>query len=196
MFTRRKYLPIVFSLVFLTGVAAAQSHPSGGAGPGAGPNRSTQDPNIADAADIQANLDREFAKKILSESAAAPGFQALVEKNSQNEDLKLLVKKMTEDRAQLASQLQPIAKQIGAPPGEVSRKDKKLSAKLEKLTGAQFDAEFVNAFLKEDQQELKDCNEESGKTQNSPLGVVAKNVTTMLSQHIQLLDAIAKTHNP
>lgn len=192
----RKSISIAFTLVLLTGVAAAQSHPGGGGAPSAPTNRNTQDPNVSDAADNQTNNDREFAKKILSENAAAPAFQALVEKNSQNEDLKQLAKKMTEDRAQLASQLQPIAQQIGAPPAEIPRKDKKLLAKLEKLSGPQFDTEFVNAFLKENQQELKDCNEESGKTQNSPLAVVAKNVTTMLSQHNQLLDTIGKTHNP
>jgi putative membrane protein len=196
--TRRKSFSIALSLLLLTGVATAQSHPGGGGGasPSATPNRNTQDPNVSDAADNQTNNDREFARKILSANAAAPAFQALVEKNSQNEDLKQLAKKMTDDRAQLASQLQPIAQQIGAPPAEISRKDKKLSAKLEKLSGAQFDTEFVNAFLKENQQELKDCNEESSRTQNSPLGVVAKNGVTMLTQHNQLLDAIAKSHNP
>jgi len=196
--TRWKPISIAFTLLLLAGVATAQSHGGGGgaASPSATPNRNTQDPNVSDAADNQANLDREFSKKVLSESAAASGFQALVEKNSQNDDLKQLAKKMADDRAQIASQLQPIAKQIDTPPADVSRKDKKLMAKLEKLSGPQFDTEFVNAFLKENQQELKDCNEESGKTQNSPLGVVAKNVITMLSQHIQLLDAIAKGNKP
>ena len=192
----RKPLLIALTLVLLTGAATAQSHPGGGGGasPSATPNRNNTDPNVSDAADNQTNQDREFAKKILAESAAAPGFQALVEKNSQNDDLKQLAKKMTDDRSQIASQLQPIAKQIDAPPADVPRKDKKLIAKLEKLTGPQFDAEFVSAFLKENQQELKDCNEESAKTQNTSLGTVAKNVVIMLTQHNQLLEAIGKSH--
>ena len=196
MLIRLKSLATVLTLLLLAALASAQSHPGGGAGPGAAPSRNTQDPNVSDAADGQTNSDREFARKMLSENAAAPGFQALVEKNSQNEDLKQLAKKMTEDRARLGTQLQPIAQQINTPPADISRKNKKLTAKLEKLSGAQFDTEFVNAILKEDQQELKDCNEESSKTQNSPLGVVAKNAVTMLTQHIELLNSVAKTPKP
>jgi putative membrane protein len=182
--------------LYAIAVAAAQSQPMSNTGSLGGPAYGNQQSGGVDSAENRLNRERDFVKKALEGDSTAAKLGELAEKNSQSDDIKQLGRKMAEERKQLESQIEPMATQLGVTPAaDLSRKDKKLLAKLEGLAGPQFDAEFIGAVQKEFQQDLKDFNSEAEKTQNSGLRDVAKDGATVISQYLQLIQAIAKSHN-
>jgi len=185
---------LLFSTIAMV-AADAQSHPMTSTSLGGAPDYGTPQPRGVDSAEVQAIRDREFIKKTVAANATAATLQALAEKNSQNEQIKQLARKMAEDHLRLANQIQPIAQQLGfAPKADSEHKDKKLFSRLGGLSGTQFDDEFINSVMKEHHQVLKDFNQEAAKTQNVALRDAAKDGATIISQHLEMLETIIKNH--
>ena len=165
-------------------------------GGSASPNYGSQQPSGPDSAEIQMNRDRAFVKKALEGGSAEVRLGELAQHNSQSDDVKQFARKMVEDHKQLGGQIEPIATQLGvASPTDLSRKARKVIAKLEGLSGPKFDEEYISAMLKDHQQDLKDFNTEAEKTQNITLRDAAKEGATVIAQHLQLIQSIAQSHN-
>jgi len=63
--------------------------------------------------------------------------------------------------------MKPIAKQLGVKePKEPSKKDKQLIAKLEGLSGPQFDEEYIKAMVKDHQQDLREFKDAAKMAQD------------------------------
>jgi putative membrane protein len=75
------------------------------------------------------------------------------------------------------------------------KKDKKLIAKLQTLSGQDFDNQYIQAMLKDHKQDLKDFQEEAQATQDPNLKQVAQQGATIIQQHLQLIQQVAKNHN-
>lgn len=195
----RKLVSLPCTIFLAGGVLFAQSHPmanTGGAGGGASPNYSDANRGSADAEDMQTSRDRDFMKKTLEEGLALAKLGELAQQNSQSDDVKQFAQKTADDHMQLDSQMEPIAKQLGvAPPKDLSHRDKKLIAKLEGLNGPTFDEEYISAMVKVHQDDLKEFNNEAGKTQNLPLRDTVKDNTAVILQHLQALETIAQNHH-
>jgi putative membrane protein len=144
----------------------------------------------------QALDDQEFVRKALEGGAAEVQMGQLAQQKSQSDDVKQFAQKMVDDHTKLDEQMQPVAQHLGiSEPKGPSKKDSKLIAKLESLSGPQFDQEYIKAMLKGHKQDLKDFKDEAQMAADPNVKQVAQQGETVVSQHLQLIEQIAQSHN-
>lgn len=188
--------------VLACGLAAApmlaQSHPGGmpaqsPAQPSTIPGSQGQDPGLLNQ---QAVNDQQFLRKALEGGAAEVQLGQLAQQKSQSDDVKQFAQKMVDDHSQLDKQIEPIAKQLGvAEPNGLSKKDKQLLEKLEALSGAQFDEEYIRAMVKDHKEDLREFKDEAQMTQDVNVKRAAMEGSTLISEHLQHIQQIAQSHN-
>jgi putative membrane protein len=178
--------------------AVAQAHPGGGASPAPSQQQQNGVQRSDDAAPSQQDLaDRDFVKKALQGGDVEVQLGQLAQQKSQSDDVKEFAQKMVSDHTQMGDQLmKPLAKQIHADiPKGLSKKDKQLVAKLETLSGPQFDEEYIKAMVKDHKDDLKEFKSEEESTQNPNVKQAVQQGEAVISKHLQLIEQIAQTHN-
>ena len=207
MITKRtctRILSCSASMLLASSIVVAQS-PSGGAGPQQQPNTPSQQQAGPGAGTIgattgpgnmQALADQAFVKKALEGGTAEVQLGQLAQQKSQSEDVKQFGQKMVEDHTQLGEQMKPIAQQLGVKePKGPSKKDKQLIAKLEGLSGPQFDEAYIQAMVKDHKEDLKEFKDEAQAAQNQNVKQAAQQGVGVIAQHLQLIQQIAQNHN-
>lgn len=185
--------------------ALAQSMPSGGAAPQQpsmpsqpnNPSMSAPGATPGTATTSQQFGDQSFMAEAMARGNAQVELGQLAQQKSQSNDVKQLAQKMASDHSQMNEKwFKPEAKQLGvAEPKGPSKKDKKELAKLQTLSGEQFDTEYIQTMLKENKKGLKDFQDEAQATQDPNVKQIAQQGTTILEQHQQLIEQAAKNHN-
>jgi len=151
------------------------------------------DPTMANQ---QSMADQSFVKKALEGGAAEVQLGQLAQQKSQSDDVKQFGQKMVQDHTQLGDQMKPIAQQLGVKePKGPSKKDKELYAKLEALSGPQFDEAYIQAMVKDHKQDLKEFKDAAQTAQNPNVKQAAQQGAGVISQHLQMIQQIAQTHN-
>ncbi len=144
----------------------------------------------------QQMADRAFVSKALEGGTAEVQLGQLAQQKSQSEDVKQFGQKMVEDHTQLGDQMKPIAQQLGVKePKGPSKKDKQLMAKLEGLSGPQFDEAYIQAMVKDHKQDLKEFRNEAQNAQDPNVKQAAQQGAGVISQHLQMIQQIAQSHN-
>jgi putative membrane protein len=190
------------STLLATVMAVAQTQPGGaGAQQPNMPNQPTSpgmgnpgmDPGMANQ---QTMADQAFVRKALEGGAAEVQLGELAQQKSQSDDVKQFGQKMVQDHTQLGDQMKPIAQQLGVKePKGPSKKDKELIAKLEGLSGPQFDEAYIQAMVKDHKQDLKEFKDAAQTAQNPNVKQAAQQGAGVISQHLQMIQQIAQAHN-
>jgi len=151
----------------------------------------------ATANGVQQNMsDQAFVSKALEGGMAEVQLGQLAQEKSQSSDVKDFGQKMVQDHTQLGEQMKPIAQQLGVKePKDLSKKDRQLVAKLQGLSGQQFDDAYIQAMVKDHKQDLKDFKQETEMTQNPAIKQTAQQGTQVISQHLEMIQQIAQSHN-
>lgn len=191
---------LVPAFAFLTCVTTmAQSAPGSIPQPPTFPNQQpiTTSPLDANAPNTQALEDQDFVRKALEGGAAEVQLGQLAQQKSQSADVKQFGQKMVQDHTQLGDQvMKPVAKQLGVKePNGLSKKDRQLVASLEALSGPQFDQEYIKAMVKDHKQDLKEFKSEAQMAQDPNVKKAAAEGTNVISQHLQMIEQIAQSHN-
>ncbi|HEY1805591.1 MAG TPA: DUF4142 domain-containing protein [Terracidiphilus sp.] len=140
--------------------------------------------------------DQSFVRKTLEDNQAQVEMGQLAAQKSSSADVKQFGQKMADIHEQLTAQLKPVAKKLGvSEPKSPSKKEKEEIAKMQSLSGADFDAAFIKAMMKEQQSDLKDFKSEAQSAQDPAVQQLAKLDTPVLSQHLQILQQLAQSHN-
>jgi putative membrane protein len=140
--------------------------------------------------------DQSFEQSVMESDAIEVQLGQLAQAKSQSDDVKQFGQKMVENRTRLNDQLKPIAEKLDVrEPKEPSKKDRQLIAKLEGLSGPQFDEEYIKAVVKDQRQDVKDFKSASESAQDPNLLQAAKQDTDVLAKHLQVIEQIAQTHN-
>lgn len=140
--------------------------------------------------------DQAFVQEVLQDDVAQEQMGQLAEQKSSSDDVKEFGQKMAQVHEQLSDQLKPVAQKLGvSEPKGPSKKDKQEIAKMQTLSGADFDAEFIRAMTKTQQSDLKNFKDEAQGGQDPNLQQMAKMDEPVLSQHLRLLEQLAQTHN-
>ncbi len=184
----------------------AQNAPGGGGGqspnmpptqqPSAGSMPSPGD-NPAAAPTGQNFSDQAFVAKALQGGVAEVQLGQLAQEKSQSNDVKQFAQKMVSDHSQMGDKwFKPVAKQMGvSEPKGPSKKDKKLIEKLQALSGPEFDTEYIQAMVKDHKADLKDFQNEAQMAQDPSVKQIAQQGSTVIQQHLQLIEQIAQAHN-
>ena len=147
-------------------------------------------------ANQQAMVDQSFVKKALEGGAMEVQLGQLAQQKSQSDDVKQFGEKMVQDHTQLGDQIKPIAQQLGVKePKGPSKKDKELIAKLEALSGQQFDEAYIQAMVKDHKQDLREFKDAAQTAQNPNVKQAAQQGAGVISQHLQMIQQIAQAHN-
>lgn len=140
--------------------------------------------------------DQAFVSEIFESDKAQVELGQLAQQKSQSADVKQLGQKMAENRAKLDQQLKPLADKMDVKmPKEPSKKEREEIAKLETLSGPEFDQEYLKAVAKDNEKDVKDFETESTAATDPNLQQAAKADAPVLAQHQKALEQIAQTHN-
>ncbi len=162
--------------------------PNPGMGPGAYPGTAPTGQDLAE---------KTFVSKALQGGEMEVQLGQLAQQKSQSNDVKQFGQKMVNDHGQMADKwFKPVAQQLGiSEPKGLSKKDKKEIARLEGLSGEEFDREYITMMVKDHQQDLKEFKDEAQSAQNPNVKQIAQQGTHIIAQHLQLIEQIAKSHN-
>lgn len=193
------------ALLLASSVAFAQTSPGGmnqpGQQPGATPGTYPGSQPMPGAdngmnTNMPSPRDQSFVEKMMESDAAEVQLGQLAQEKSQSDDVKQLGAKMVENRKLLDDQLAPIAKQLSiSQPKQPTKKDRQEIAKLEALSGPQFDQEYLRAVMKGHEKDVKDLKSESQGAQNPNLQKAAQMDEPVIAQHLQAIHQIAQAHN-
>lgn len=180
------------------GTAGAGQEQPGGMdqqAPAASPSSSMPESYTPNAADPKTFADQSFLRRTLEDSVAQEKMGQLASQKSQSEDVKELGQKMAQIRQQLTTQIMPLAKKLGvSQPQEPSKKDREEIQKMQALSGPDFDAAFLRAMLRDQKTDLKDFQDEE-RSQDPNIQRLAKMDEPVLTDHLQILEHIAQSHN-
>jgi putative membrane protein len=195
---------IVSSVAFLSGaVAFAQNRPMGAGTPSTPTNPATNTPglNTPDQMQQQQNTaegamqDKAFVRDELEGGMAEVQLGQLAAQKGSSADVKQFGQKMVQDHTQLGSQMKQLAQQMGVrEPKGLSKKDEELMAKLQTLSGQQFDDAYIKAMVKDHKRDVEDFKMEAGSAQNPALKQVAQQGGPIIDGHLQMIEQIAKSH--
>jgi putative membrane protein len=190
-------------LAAATALAQSPQGPPGGAQQPSMPNQpsnpgmNTPGTTPGTAATSQQFGDQAFVAKAIGGGDAEVELAELAQQKSQSQDVKQFAQKMASDHSQMNEKwFEPEAKQLGvSTPKGPDKKDKKLIARLQTLSGQQFDNEYIQAMVKDHKQDLKDFNNEAQATQDPNVKQIAQRGATIIQEHLQMIEQIAKNHN-
>jgi putative membrane protein len=145
----------------------------------------------------QGMADHAFVSDAMQGNLGEVQLAQLAEQKSQSSDVKQLAQKLAADHSQMNQKwFEPEAKQLNmSAPKSPSKKDKKLMSKLQGLSGQQFDQEYLTAMLKDHRDDLKKFKEEAEASQDPAVKQMAQQGATVISQHLQLTEKVAQSHN-
>lgn len=140
--------------------------------------------------------DKAFVRKAEEGSMAEVQLGKLAQQKSNSEDIKQFGAKMVEDHTQLSEQMKPIAQEMGVnSPTQLSKKDRETVAKLENLSGAEFDKAYIKDMMKDHKKDLSEFQDTAQRTRNTQLKDAAQHGAQVIDQHLQMIQEIAKNHN-
>lgn len=168
--------------------------PGGGAGPGAQPMPGGEGSGVPTNAPPVG--DQAFVRSVLESDAAEVQLGQLAQQKSPSEDVKQFGQKMIENRKRLDDQLAPLAKQLEvSEPKGPSKKDKQEIAKLQALSGPQFDQEYIRVVEKAHEKDVKNFKSEAQSAQDPNVQRAAQLDAPVIEQHLQAIQQIAQAHN-
>ena len=201
-----KKLLMLSGMVLLTGgTAFAQVQPGGGAPPAGQPApgqptpgmpQGNMPPGMGQGSNAQTMDDKVFVRDALEGGMAEVQLGQLAAQKSSSADVKQFGQKMVEDHTKLGNEMTALANQMGVkPPAGPSKKDTKLLAKLQGLSGQQFDQAYIKAMVKDHKKDESDFKSEAQMSQNPAVKQVATQGATVIAGHLQMIQQIAQAHN-
>lgn len=141
--------------------------------------------------------EQSFLTKAMEGSEAEVQLGQLAAQKSQSNDVKQFAQKMVAEHQQMQDKwFKPVAQQLGvSEPKGPSKKQKKEIERLQGLSGSDFDTEYIKCMLKDHQADLKDFKNEAEAAQDPNVKQIAQQGTNVISQHLQILEQLAKNHN-
>jgi putative membrane protein len=140
--------------------------------------------------------DEAFVRSVLERDAGDLQLGQLAQQKSQSDDVKQLGQKIVAARNSLDDQFMIIAKTFEVTkPKAPTKKDKQLIARLQGLSGPQFDEEFIQTMAKIHRQDIKDFGVEAQTAQDARVVAAAQQDGAGLSDQLQAIQQVAKSHN-
>ena len=101
--------------------------------------------------------------------------------------------RMVADHSRANSELKSIAAQKGMQlPGEISSDQKSEVEKLSKMSGAEFDKEYMSMMLKDHETDVKDFDTQSKEGNDAEIKAFAAKTLPTLQQHLQMAQQAAQ----
>ena len=150
----------------------------------------------SDASATGSAQDKKFAKVAMAGGLTEiQASQAALQK-SNSDDVKKFAQQMIDDHTKLNDQMKPIASQLGvAVPTSPMPKDQAMIAKMQNLSGDEFDKAYIKAMVKDHTKDDKEFTMEASSGQNADEKAAASQGDQIVKQHLQMAQDLAKAHN-
>lgn len=164
-----------------TGYPGAQPGPENMPGANAGPQASM--------------ADQQFVRQMFNSDAVEVQLGQMAQEKSQSDDVKQFGEKMVVNRKRLDDQLTQLAKRLDVrPPDGPDKKGRQEIAKLQTLSGPQFDQEYIRTVEKAHEKDVKSFNQAAQTAQDASLQRTAQVDAPVIQQHLKAIQQIAQAH--
>ncbi len=203
----RNKLLMFSGMVLLTGATVfAQVQPGGGGQPGGqqptpnSPTAGSPEGNMPSAmgenSTAQTMDDKAFVKEALQGGMAEVQLGQLAAQKASSPDVKQFGQKMVDDHTKLGDQMGMVAQQVGVkPPKDLAKKDKQLLAKLQGLSGEEFDKAYIAAMVKDHKKDEGAFKSEAQMAQIPAVKQAAAQGAPVIASHLQMIQQIAQAHS-
>ena len=197
----KKPLAIAGTILLCASMGLAQAPQSGSPGGAAGQSNPGANPSMSPQMNgMQATgpnpMDKMFVAKAMQGGMAEVELGQLTLQKSQNEQVKQFAQRMIDDHPKMNDQMKPVAQQLGVSvPNQVSKKDRQTMAKLQALSGSAYDQAYIKDMIKDHKQDLSEFQTEASSGQDQTVKDAATQGSQVISQHLQMIQQIAKDQN-
>ncbi|MHB1021102.1 MAG: DUF4142 domain-containing protein [Acidobacteriaceae bacterium] len=144
----------------------------------------------------QVMLDRMFVRHVERRGLAQVQLGQLAMQKSNNAAVKAFAQRMVDDHARMNEQFARIAKSMELDvPQTLSRKKQALFARLQALSGSDFDKEYVKLMLQDHRHAEMAFLRESQNATSPQLKTIAAQAEEMVHEHKLMAENLAKTEN-
>ena len=177
-----------------TGSAQNPQNPSAPAVASANPSPFATDLSASGAGgtDVQLMRDKIFVRRAVDDLYSEEQLGQLAAQKSSNEEVKKFGARMVKDHPMLDTGLQPVEDKMGI--HSPTKMNKSLQAeydKLNALSGADFDKEFLTVMVKDHMRELDDFKAEESSTNDANLKDVASKGERVVYYHLRYANKLA-----
>ena len=147
---------------------------------------------IAETQGTKANkADEMFIKDAMQGDLAEVNMGKLAQEKAQSQGVKDFGKMLEQDHGEHSQKVQGKAQELGVtPPQEPNTTQKSMYDRLSKLSGGQFDDQFVKAMVTDHKKDIAKYEKEAKS--KGPLADFAKETLPTLEHHLQTAETLAK----
>jgi putative membrane protein len=150
--------------------------------------------NRLDSSQTQQQMDKKFVESALQGGMAEVELGKLALGKSSNDDVKKFARRMIDDHTKLGNDMKPVAEQIGVKmPPALSKKDQALEAKLETLSGPQFDKAYIQAMVKDHKKDYAEFQQEAQSAVIPAVKEAAMKGEPVIKSHLDEIEQISKS---
>ena len=188
----KRHVPLLTAIVFASATALMAQAPP------AAPRTKPAQPPAPQAATHPdkhaAGADLEFARKVAAGGAAEVELTMMAEQKATSPDVKSLASRLHTDHMKANDELKKIATQKGWDlPTTPTAEQKAKKEKLEKLSGAEFDKEFVNTMVANHRANIPNFQREADKGADPDVKNFASMVLPTLKEHLDMSVKVQQT---
>ena len=148
---------------------------------------------LAGTAMAQSHSDRSFMEKASQGNVAEVELGKLALKKSTNPDVRAFAEHMIKDHTMLGKKMAPLMTEAGLKPSvSLNTEHQHLYDKLNGLSGAEFDKEYIKAMDEDHHEDLKDFQDEANSTQVAQIKTTVSAGEKVIAQHTQMADDLSK----
>jgi predicted outer membrane protein len=134
----------------------------------------------------------EFLAQAMQDSLAEVELCELALQKTSNDDIKQFAQHMLEDHSYMESDIEHLAaKKRIALPKDLTEENMSALEKMKKLSGREFDLEFMNHNVQDHEKDVKVFRHYAEQGEDSELMEMAKNAAGVLGQHLKMAQEIA-----
>ena len=171
------------------GTTSSSSANAPAASAGAGNAMSAKDAKVASS-------DRKFMEKAAQGGMAEVKLGQLATQKAGSDQVRQFGQRMVDDHSKADEQLKQVASNKGVTlPTELDKSTQKEYDKLSKLSGADFDREYMKHMVSDHKQDVGDFKAQASKAKDPDLKAFAASTLPTLEQHLTLAQSTEKATN-
>jgi putative membrane protein len=137
--------------------------------------------------------DRKFIEEAAKGGMAEVEMGQLASERAQSPDVKQFGQRMVQDHSKANDELKQLASSKGVDvPAQTDKSHQKKMEKLQKLSGAQFDKQYMDDMVKDHKKDVKEFQKEAKSAKDPDVKSFAAKTTPTLQEHLQMAEAAQK----
>jgi len=143
------------------------------------------------ASKMMTSADTHFAMKAAQGGMAEVKLGQLAADKASNPDVKAFGQQMVDDHTKANDQLKSVAQEQGITlPADVNQKQQAMYDRLSKLSGADFDRQYVKGMVMDHEEDVKDFRKEANSGKDEKIKSFASQTLPTLQQHLDKIKSI------